>query len=136
MSEPPPYPWKKGTHKDHRTFILEVTICVNEHNQVFSSHDLQDEQDRQVVADLPSGGLNQSAFALLQEAVRREANLQVLIKMSQEKEFQASLQDPATRDLAAQEFAKTIQEVMGKQIDQLALPSAQEMLNVVVRGGG
>ena len=131
MLESPPLPWEKGKHKDHTVFHIEVQVCMNEHGQVFSTHHLQDAHDQQIVQQLPSGGLNQSAVSLLLEAVRREVNLQVLIRLSNDKTLKGQIKDPQARDLLEKELTTTVKEVLGKQIASLSLPSVQEMLDIV-----
>lgn len=131
MLEPPPRPWEKGEHSDHTVFVVEVEVCINEHGQVFSTHQLQDEQDHKIAQKLPSSGLNQTAVALLLEAIRREVNLQVLIKLSHDEKVEAQIKDPQARDLLEKEFASTVKEVLIKQVEGFSLPAVQEMLDMV-----
>lgn len=86
MLKPPPKPWVKGRQDQYSAFVIEVMICQNKVNQVFSTHALQNQEDAETAADLPSHGLEQAAFGLLTEAARREVLLQALIKVSQDSD--------------------------------------------------
>ena len=84
--QPPARPWKKGDQTDYSALIIEVEVCRDKQGMVFSSHRLQGVEDRQVAMSWPTGGLEQVCFALLVEAVRREALLGIITVMSGEPE--------------------------------------------------
>jgi len=60
---------------------------------VWSQHDLQSDQDREVAGAMPSGGIEQAAHALLCESIKREALLDILIKMSNDPVFREEIRD-------------------------------------------
>ena len=68
-----------------------VTVLRDGRNGVGSSHDFASEEDRRVAMSWPSGGLEQVAFALLSEAVRREALLDVLLLLSEDPGYRERL---------------------------------------------
>lgn len=90
-SVPPPAEWEKGQHPDHDVVCVEVLLRRDAHGRVYTEHHLQDAVDHEVVLRWPSGGLEQVAFALLVEAVRREAVLDLALQISQEPSFLRNL---------------------------------------------
>lgn len=84
MLKPPKGPWIKGQQAEYAAFVIEVTICQNNVKQVFSTHALQDDSDAEIAQSLPSKGMEQAAFGLLTEAIRREVLLQALLKVTQD----------------------------------------------------
>lgn len=86
-SVPPPAEWVKGQHPDHDVVCVEVLLRRDAHGRVYTEHHLQDAGDHEIVMRWPSGGLEQVAFALLAEAVRREAVLDLALQISQEPTF-------------------------------------------------
>ena len=80
---PPMLPWQKGSHEDHAVLTVEVDVCRDLIGRVFSMHRLQGEDDASVASTWPGGGHEAVGFALLTEAIRREAMLEVLILASQ-----------------------------------------------------
>jgi hypothetical protein len=74
--------WEKGRHDDHEVVVIEVRIRRDAHGRVVSNHFPQDETDLSILEGWPSGGMEQVAFALLTEAVRREALLDVILQAS------------------------------------------------------
>lgn len=91
MDKPPPYPWIKGKHPDHEVVIVEVEVCKDEHGRVFSAHKLQAEEDESLSMEWPTGGQQQVAHALLVEALRREAVVGLLLRLSKDPEYLTKL---------------------------------------------
>jgi len=133
MSQPPPTPWKKGEYQDHRVFVIEVEVCCNKHGQVFSAHKLQDQDDHKVAMSMSSGGIQESAFALLQEALRREANLQSLICLGSRPGFKESLQGNSKEEVV-EELAASLTKIITDQTSKLAKPVVQEMIEMLIAG--
>jgi hypothetical protein len=76
---PPPRPWKKGDQGHYSALVVELRICRDAGGRVFSEHILQDDADREVAMSWEGGGQEEVAFALLVEAVRREALLEAMM---------------------------------------------------------
>lgn len=86
MLQVPERPWKKGLNEDYKCFSIRVLVAETE-SYVFSDHDLETPEDHQVVAELRSGGLRQSAFALLIEGLRKEAMYTTLLQLQQNPQY-------------------------------------------------
>lgn len=123
---PPARPWEKGIHEDYSALVLELEVCRDGHGRVFSNHHLQDEKDQQVAMSWPSCGMEQVAFALLLEAVRRESLLCVLALMSQDPEALNRLMQ-----MSETERAVWIQEMAAKVQQQIASVSERLVENAV-----
>jgi hypothetical protein len=129
----PAYPWKKGQNPDYTSFTIEVEVAVDQHGVMWSSHRLQDEQDVEIVEGLPNRGIERVADALLSEAIKREALLEVILKLSNFPEFKEKLSDPspeAQQDLV-NEVSSAMVAVISKAAAQIAPESAQAALNMV-----
>jgi hypothetical protein len=89
VPQPPPLPWVNG---EGQTVVdVVVTVCRDNLDRTWSSHDLASNKDRETVLKWPSGGLRHISDALFIEALRRRANLTLLRKMSVEPTFLDSL---------------------------------------------
>jgi hypothetical protein len=86
-TQPPPQPWVKGKHDDHDIAIVEVYVCQTREGLVFSVHQPQERGDQGVLMTWPSGGQRQVAQALLTEALRREAVVGLLVRLSQDPQY-------------------------------------------------
>jgi hypothetical protein len=89
----PRKPWVKGVHPNYACFVMEVIVVTDNQGDAWSTHDLQSDQDRQVAGGLESGGIEQAAHALFCEAIKREALLDILIKMSNDPVFREEIRD-------------------------------------------
>lgn len=76
----PERPWKKGKNETYTCFNVTVRVAETQGN-VFSDHELESQEDHQISSELSSGGLRQAAYALLTEALRKEALYTVLLKL-------------------------------------------------------
>lgn len=86
-------PWVKGRHQDYTAFVIEVHVHQDRTGNLRSFHCLQGTEDEVAASTLPgsSGGMEEGALALLTEAGRAESLLQVLVKLTNEPEFQQKL---------------------------------------------
>jgi len=99
---------------------VEVEVCRDAEGRVFSSHGLQSDEDVQIALSWPSGGQEQVGFALLTEAVRREALLEILLVLSKDESF-------------PQRFAGMSFEEKEAQVADLTARLRVQMDNVVAR---
>lgn len=129
----PPYPWEKGQHKDYTAFVVEVEIAVDRFNVPWSNHRLQDQVDHDLTSQMKSGGMEYVAHALVSEAVKREAILEILIKMSNDAEFQGRVLDdaPEAQEILVKEMAAAIIEVFRRAAGELAPEAARAALDMV-----
>ena len=125
---PPPGPWQKGQHTDYGLAVAEVIVIRDEVGRVYSKHQLQDAADVAVVQAWPSCGTEQMAFALLTEATRREAMLQMLILESKSEEQFKLLRkmSPEARLAKFEEMGKQLRLQMNKTIADLAVSAVHE----------
>lgn len=131
--EAPAYPWSKGKHSDYECFVMEVEVCRDREGDVWSSHHLQDKLDEEVIKDMPTGGLIQSAHALLIEAMKKEALCAVLTKMSNDEAYAAKIQekDPKAQEAQAEEVATAILKTFQEAIIKFGPPMAQATLEMI-----
>lgn len=99
--------WRKGRSPGFEVVAVEVLVRRDEHGRVISAHDLQTDEGREIVVGWPSGGMEQVAFALLVEAVKREALLDVILRASHDSNFVEKW-----KSLGADEREPLIQEMV------------------------
>lgn len=101
--------------------IIEVRIRRDEYGRVSSIHDLQGEEDRKTVLSWPSGGLNEVAFALLSEAVKREAIVDVGLQATHDPTFLNKLKTgDAAKESAVSELSKILCAGIAVTVSRLA----------------
>lgn len=82
MTDAPKRPWERGRHEEYACASLEVKIVEDTLGWVFSEHQFLSGKDEAVAGSMRNGGLKQIAYALMTEALRREAYLCLLVEMS------------------------------------------------------
>lgn len=129
----PPYPWLKGQHAEYTAFVVEVEIAVDQFGVPWSNHKLQDQTDYDLTSKMKSGGMEHVAHALVSEAVKREALLEVLMKLSNNPEFQERIYDtaPEAQELLVKEASAAIIEVFKRAAGELAPAAARAALDMV-----
>lgn len=129
----PPYPWLKGKHDDYTAFVVEVEIAVDQYGVPWSNHKLQNQSDHDITSQMKSGGMEHVAHALVSEAVKREALLEVLIRLSNDPEFKGRLQDPApeAQENLVNEASAAIIEVFRRAAGELAPEAARAALAMI-----
>ena len=125
---PPPRPWKKGDQGSYSTVVLEVEVCKDEYGRVYTGHHPQDEGDEKVLMTWPAGGQEMVAFALLTEAVRREALYGLLIEMSKNKGTLERAADPEERTKLISELAGRLKTQTERTVERLAKAAVDEAL--------
>lgn len=88
--QPPSAPWKKGKNKDMAVYTIEVHVCEQINTgtrKLYTYHDYQSEEDSKIARSLQSSGEEQSAHALLLNALRREFFVETIVKMNKEPQF-------------------------------------------------
>lgn len=114
--------WVKGKTATREVAVVQVWVAQDNQGRVLSTHDLQAEEDLQILSGWRSGGLEQVAFALLTETVRREALLVLLMQASQNPKFISSLQSlsPAEREAEFQKLGALLTESLKQTALKLA----------------
>ena len=127
---PPPHPWIKGVTDKYRCFSVDVEIVQTNDGHVFSNHRASGDLDGQTISTFPNGGIEQIAFGLLMEAVRRETFIVTLINLTQNEDYikqyrDSDLEGKITIEVA---LAEKLKELLSKNIAQMAVPTAKEIL--------
>jgi hypothetical protein len=134
MSTPPKFPWVKGVQPDYRSFIVRVGVAQTNDNNVWSYSDLEDDRDVETCGSLPSRGVEQIAFGLLCEAIRREAYLQVLLRLTSDKDyvskFDAASPDEKQKMLGA--LADSTSGSIKASVDRMATDACHEVLHMLL----
>ncbi|OHD24508.1 MAG: hypothetical protein A2Y38_07225 [Spirochaetes bacterium GWB1_59_5] len=128
----PPKPWTPGRHPTYTAYTLVVHVCEDEHGRVWSDHEFFTEGDALVAAGTRNGGVEQVAHALLTEALRREAFVDLLVKVSHDPALLGRLQQPAQREAMATEIEGVVARVI-TQVLPKALPGlVRGVLDMIV----
>ena len=133
---PEPVPWSKGIHPTYSAFVLEIHIRKDKKGDVRTGRRLQDARDEAVISALgTTGGMEEGAWALLTEAVRAEAMLQLVVKLSNDPEFKDKLvsEEVALDDLIENLSKDTLEQVR-RSLDALVPALARETLHLVRDG--
>ena len=132
--KPPKFPWIKGVQPEYRSFDILVSVCQDNDGGVFSIHKLASDADEEVCNTLPSRGLEQIAFGLLVEAIRREAFLEILLKQSDDdslfKRYSEGLDKE--RELILREIASAVGVVMNKSIQASSQAATAEIMEMIL----
>jgi hypothetical protein len=129
-------PWPKGIHHDYTAFVMEVHVRRDQGGAARSFHCLQDQRDEETTASLQSsGGMEEGAWALLTECVKAEALLQVLVKLSNDAEFQRKMIQTDEVDPGLLEnLTKATLEQLHKGLNELLPHVVRETLTTVCDG--
>ena len=122
----PEKPWVTGKHPDHTVYRLVVSICEDEHGRVWSEHDFASEEDAAICQATRNAGVEQTAHALLTEALRREAFVDALIILTRSH----GILPPGTQE----EIVAAVTKVVTGKLPK-ALPSlVRGILDMISRG--
>ena len=132
VPQPPKRPWTKGTHEDHEVLHLVVEVCQDSQGRVFSAHRPEEQDDSDMALSWKSGGLEQAAFALLTEAVRREASLQAIMLKSKPDLFtRLEEADGDEREKLVEDLRKRLEFQLQEVITRMSREAVEEaLLNV------
>jgi len=134
---PPKFPWVKGIQPDYRSFVVRVGVCQDNHNNVWSYSDLEDQTDMQTCDTLPSRGVEQIAFGLLCEAIRREAYLQILMRLTADNNFVdnfMSMSDDDKKSALDALSASTVASLKSS-VDRMSADACHEILMMLANKG-
>ncbi len=127
---PPQYPWTKGVTDKYRCFSVDVEVVQTNDGHVFSNHKASSELDEQTISTFPNGGIEQIAFGLLMEAVRRETFIVTLINITKTEGYIEQYKNSSVEEKIRLEvdLAEKVKELLSKNISQMAVPTAKEIL--------
>lgn len=129
--------WKKGKQDGAETVFVTVAIRRDKHGRILSTHFPQDEDDNAVLQSWPSGGMEQVAFALLSEAVRREALFDVILKSSHQPDFRAEWKNSSEEEkgVILRHLTRGAQESMNGVIGRLIGSAIRTALDLITSTG-
>ena len=129
--------WVKGKKDGAETVFLTVAIRRDKHGRVLSTHFPQDEDDSAVLQSWPGGGMEQVAFALLTEAVRREALFDVILKSSHQPEFRSAWKNSTEegKGVIIQDLTRGVRESMNGVIGRLIGSAIRTALDLITSTG-
>ena len=134
---PPPETWVEGKHEDHDVLVLEVLVRRDHATgHVHSIHRVgSDGVD--LVSSWPTGGLEQVAFALLAEAVRREAILDMIIKATHDPEFLSGYKSatPEAQKVILNDLSTALRGTMAQTISRISEAALREALEQITPPG-
>jgi len=128
--------WPKGTFPTYDAFVMEVGVRKDHAGSWQSYRRLQDDSDHTVAEKMSnSGGMEEGAWALLSEAVRAEALLQLLVSLSNRPDLQESLRsaEKAPEDLIEELSANTVKQLK-LTLDKVAKDFVRETIEQVHGG--
>jgi hypothetical protein len=134
-NKPPAFPWIRGVQPTYRSFDIKVSVCQDNEGQVFSIHELAPE-DEEICSTMHSRGLEQIAFGLVVESIRREVFLEVLLRQSKDEGFleRYSSGTDEVRDVILREIASETNRVMAKSIEATSYAATAEILEMILLG--
>lgn len=129
----PKKPWKHGKQPGYIALRLTVNICQDEFGNVWSDHTFATPEDEALAADLKHKGPPEIAHALMSEALRREAFMLTLLKVSADPQFlqqwgQASKED---RALLQKKLEKGMVDVVHKTAEKNAAGVVEGVLTML-----
>jgi hypothetical protein len=134
IKPPPPQPWVKGVQPGYRCFHATVEVCQDDENNVYSSHYLSEDEDAHICDSLGSKGLEQLGFGLLTEALRREALIEMLIRLSADETFieQYMAGDEESQTKAKMEFSVDMSKMLEKIMFNMVPSITEEIFYMMV----
>jgi hypothetical protein len=131
-TRPPSFPWKKGIHKEYTMASVEVQICQDNRGNVFSIHNPMTEEDRQILEQMPSSGLEQISHSLILEGLRRESYLQILLRIQGDPEFIKKMKntDEEVRDLEINELSDILIDFVTESVTRSSENIVKEILHM------
>jgi len=124
---PPKRPWKKGKRPEYLCSILEMKVVENSKGWVFSDHDFQTPEDAAVANSMRGHGVRQIAFALMTEALRREAYLCCLAELSKDLGFVTKYKE------ATESTQREMEQALSNAALAVVMGEAQKMLPNISR---
>lgn len=112
----------EGVTLERETLTVRVEVVRDERGRVSSSHDLATPEDRALALTWPTGGLEQVAFALTNEAVHREALFDVILRAGIEPKLLERLgsMSPEEREAEVAREAARVTEMMSRTLTRLS----------------
>ena len=134
---PPKGPWPIGLRENLLGTKLEVSLVEDRDGTLWSNHDWPSPEAEHAAMLFRGGGVSQIAHALTVEAVRREAYLVLLTKMSLDSDLVRVITTGSDkeRELALGDLTNAVQETMSRVISKMAPSAVQEVIDMVAGNG-
>ena len=122
-----------GVHETGTTASLEVKLCRDDRGNVWSLHQPLSAEDERLFADWPGHGARAIAHGLLVEALRREAYMCILTKLTKDPALVATYAkgDPSIRKAVEEALALAIRDNLEATLPRMIPDVAKEILNMV-----
>jgi len=130
VPQPPSRPWTKGKHENHEVVHILLEVCQDRQGRVFSAHRPAERADEELALSWRSGGMEQTAFALLTEAARREAVLEILLLASNKPDLFKRLQEAEgeERESLITDLTRRLEFQLQETITKLSEGAVEEAL--------
>lgn len=134
---PPDRPWKPGSHPEYKCFRLRVLVAETAEN-VFSDHEPETPEDEAALLAFQSGGLRQASYALFTEGMRKEAMYTILLKLTNDPEFERRIAQatPEQQLQLEQEIGMVVAQTLVGEIRKNATACAREAIEHIRRTAG
>jgi len=125
---PPPFPWKTGTSESYTAFTVAVDVCQDQRKRVWSDQRFPTAEDAAAAQTLDGDAIQQIAYALLTEALRRELYLDAMVELSNNPDFITAWvnADPQGKTKLEHELANAGLTVMFQGLGKMAPSVARE----------
>jgi len=123
----------KGRHDGHSTVVLEVRVCLDPTNRVWSVHKFQSREDAALSLKWPGGGASALGHALLTEALRRETYTSALAALTADPDFLTTYveaEEEKQRTIEAELGAK-VRELIWITLGKMGADTAREVLSMM-----
>ena len=122
-----------GNHETGSTASVEVRLCRDPQGNIWSFHQSATGADDQILLSWPGHGVRAIAHGLLLEALRREAYLCVLTKLTKDPALvtQYAKGDPSIRQAVEEGLALAMRDQLEATLPKLIPDVAKEILNMV-----
>lgn len=122
-----------GEHATGTTASLEIKICRDDKGNVWSLHQPLSPEDERIFTTWPGHGARAIAHGLLVEAMRREAYMCVLTKLTKDPALVETYAkgDPSIRKAVEEGMALAIRDNLEATLPRMIPDVAKEILNMV-----
>jgi len=109
---------------------MEVEVCQDQYGRVWSRHDFQGQADAETAQGMPQSGIQQVAFALLTEAIRRESYVDLIVEIGKDPGFEKRYRGatPEQREAIVLDLAGSTIKIVNGSLRKMALGITQEIL--------
>lgn len=135
--KPPQLPWPIGVNPEYTATSLEVHLCEDKTGRVWSYHDFVSPEAEQAASQLRHHGVQQIAYALLTEAIRREVFVVALTELSKNPQMLEDYRrgEAVTRRYTETQLSDAAQLVIQRTLAKMGSDIAREVLAMMTEAG-